>query len=831
MFEEDAIEISRLLNLTLTRRGTTPMCGIPYHASKNYIARLLKFGKKIAICEQLSEPQKGSALIERKVIEVITPGTALDEDYLEPGEPNYIGALYVGEGDGAIVSFAYSDISTGSFYATTFPRAGGCERLKAELEYLSLREIIIQESLLSYDGEFSQIILNRSTMLVNRIMDWLFDGEKCYSRLCRQFGGSERLKSFGITKKSGEVFSCGALLDYIDTTAGNSLQHIEMITRYDDEKFVVMDESSLRNLELLHNLSDGTVQYSLLEVLDKTRTGMGRRLLMNRLLHLIRSRDEIELRLDFVEHFFRNQEKLKKVRGVLGKIQDLERLSSRLALDKAHGKDLALARSTLAEFFVLYELLFKDAPAFSRYFEAESAKSLDVNALQKLIAYEKLLESALADDPSTILTEGNLIKRGYNAELDKLYDLKEGERGLLQEYLQEERDNTGIANLKIQYNRLIGYFFEVTAAQVSKVPAHFIKRQGMVGASRYTTDRLISLQAEITGAEGKIIDIEKRLFLDLRSRAKELIPQFLQAASRIAETDCAASLAESATIHRFVRPRITEEPAMIVKEGRHPVVEAHLKAAEFVPNDLLLGGEFPPFILITGPNMAGKSTYLRQCALFAVMAQVGSFVSAGSATIGLVDRIYCRVGAQDNLARGESTFLVEMNETAYILNTATFRSLVIMDEVGRGTSINDGRAIAQAVCEDILDRIGCRTLFATHYHELSALKSKNFVNRSMDIEEVSDGRGVHVAFRRRLKEGPSMKSYGIHVARMAGMREEVLRRAAVLEAQLSTKIQISEAAGSAATEAVEAVEAVEESAETPPEQPAAPENADLPLFA
>jgi DNA mismatch repair protein MutS len=772
MFAEDAIEISALLNLTLTSRNGLPMCGIPYHASRSYIARLLKYGKKIAICEQTGEPAKGKGIIERQVVEVITPGTAIDEDYLEGGSSNYLAALFAGKND---VSFSYIDLSTGAFAATSFPASGGGEYLACELERLQIKEIVVQESLINSDDPLIRAIKNRTGLVVDRWMDWQFDAQRSWRRLERQFT-VPRLRGFGLREHAPEVISAGVLLDYIDITAGSLLGHIRDIKRYSSEEFVGIDESSQRNLELIRNLGDGSVKYTLLETLDETKTGMGRRLLINRLLHPLRSTGAIEKRLSMVEVFYRNQSKLAEVRGFLAKIQDLERLCSRLAMDRAHGKDMAMAKNALSHFF----LLDNAVAGLGLPFESPGAESIDVAALAKL---KELLEEALLDEPSILLTEGKLIKSGYNAGLDRLHQLRDNGRKTLADYLEKEKAATGITTLKINYNRLIGYFFEVSNAQLEKVPAYFIKRQGVVGGGRFSSEALATLESEINGANDRIVETEKKLFLELREHAKSLIPEILAAAAKIAELDVAASLAQAATVHCWTKPEVNEDCAINVTEGRHPVVEAHLPRREFVPNDVILGGGNPSFALITGPNMAGKSTYLRQCALFVVMAQMGSFVPASRAAIGVVDRIYCRVGAQDNLARGESTFLVEMNETAYILNTASGRSLVIMDEVGRGTGTNDGRAIAQAVCEDILDRLQCRTLFATHYHELSLMTHPGLANRSMDIEES----GGSIVFKRRLCEGASMQSYGIHVARMAGLSEPVLARAAEIEAELSEK--------------------------------------------
>jgi DNA mismatch repair protein MutS len=764
MFAEDALEISALLNLTLTSRNGLPMCGIPYHAVRSYIARLLKFGKKIAICEQVSEPTKGPGVIERKVVEVITPGTTVDEDYLDKGSSNYLAAL---ASTATFVSFAYIDLSAGDFYATSFPFNGAAEWLRLELERLQIKEMVVQESLLEERPALADAVMERTALVVNRWADWLFDRARSQKRLEKQFGVSA-LKGFGIKDDSPEILSAGALLDYLDDTAKTLIPHVRFISLYGDTEYVGIDESSQRNLELIRNLRDGDVRFSLLEVMDETRTAMGRRLLKRRLLHPLRDPDRINKRLDMVETLYHDQVRLTACREFLSKTPDLERLCSRLAMDRAHGKDLVAVKNALTSFESLENLIRE----LSLVFESSGDKA-DTGAFDKLMALRDFLEQSLTEDPSVILTEGNLIRDGFDKNLDEHKRLRDNGRQLLEEYLEEEKEATGISSLKIRYNRLIGYFFEVTKVHLSKVPSYFIRRQGIVAGERFTTDRLVALESDINGASDRIIELEKQLFLEIREKAKALIPQISTAARRIAELDTGQSLARSATVRGWVKPRLDNQCVTRILEGRHPVVEAHLPPGEFIPNDVLLDGEGISFALITGPNMAGKSTYLRQTALITIMAQMGSFVPAREADIGLVDRIYCRVGASDNLARGESTFLLEMNETAYILHTATDRSLVIMDEVGRGTGTNDGLSIAWAVTEELLDHIKCRTLFATHYHELSEIVHPRMANRSMEVLD-NDG---ELVFLRRLREGPSSESYGLHVARLAGLPERVLSRA------------------------------------------------------
>lgn len=770
MFAQDAIEVSSLLNLTLTSRNGLPMCGVPHHSARTYIARLLKLGKKIAICEQLTEPGK-SKVIERDVVEIITPGTTVDEDFLDKGSSNYLCCLTsFGSRNGSSLSFSYIDLSTGEFFTTCFA-LNDTETLRQELERLQIKEMLIQESLLEENSQIAEAVYNRSGIVLNRWADWLFDQTQAKERLEKQFGLTN-LKSFGLNDECAEIISAGALLDYLDTTSKSLLPHVRTLKVYRENEYLGIDESSQRNLELLYNQRDGNVRFSLLEVIDETRCSMGRRLLKRRLLHPLRDLQKINKRLDMVENFYRDQGALSLLREHLGKTPDLERLCSRLAMDKAHGRDMIAIKNAL----ICFHKINGNIPE-GMCFESEQSSGGEVWDLVKDL--RQLLEESITEEPSVVLNEGNLIKGGYSEELDKLRSLKDNARQILEDYLEEERQNTGITNLKIRYNRLIGYFFEVTKAQLSRVPKHFIRRQGIAGGERYSTDRLAELESEINGAEDKVIELEKKLFLEIREKSKARLSSLACAARLLAEIDVAQSLAKAASIRGWTRAVLNESGEIKIREGRHPVVEAHLGRGEYIPNDIVLNADGSPngggisFAMITGPNMAGKSTYLRSAALIVIMAQMGSFVPATEAVIGLCDRIYCRVGAQDNLARGESTFLVEMNETAFILNTSTEKSLVIMDEVGRGTGTNDGLSIAWAVSEELLNRIGCRTLFATHFHELSLLSHPRLANRSMEVLE----KGQKIIFLRKLKEGPAAESYGIHVAKLAGLSENVLQRA------------------------------------------------------
>jgi DNA mismatch repair protein MutS len=783
MFAEDAVEIAPLLGLTLTQRNGLPLCGVPYQHAKPYIVRLLKAGKKVAVCEQTSEASKGR-VIERRVVEVITPGTTIDEDTLEQGNPNYLASLARYE---RFFSFAYIDFSTGDFFATAFPVDEGNSNIcfRSELERLQIRELIIQESILKEFPVIAASLANRSEILLNTWADWLFEPEACRRRLEKQFGTSN-LKGFGLDAGKPEIIAAGILVSYLEDTAMSMIPHVRAIKVYQDSEFVSIDEASQRNLELTRNIRDGDTQFSLLEVIDETKTPMGRRLLKQRLLHPLRDIDLINRRLNEVECFSQDQGSLSTIRETLGKMPDLERLSARLAMDKVHGKDLVLIKNALT----LSSAIKKIREALNFDFESIVATSFDDAAHARLMALRETLDAALAEDTTTILSEGKLIKTGYNARLDRLKQTRDNGHGLLEAYAEEERRATGISSLKIQHNRLLGYFFEVTKTHLSKAPAYFIRRMGFSGGERFTTDKLAELESSINGASDQIVELEKQLFMELRDKAKALLNELRAANQRIAEMDVAQALARAATIHNWTRPVVDEQNRLTIVEGRHPVVEAHLPGGEFMPNDANLDGNGVFFALITGPNMAGKSTYLRQVALLAVMAQMGSFVPARSATIGMVDRIYCRVGASDNLARGESTFLVEMNETAYILHTATAHSLVIMDEVGRGTGTIDGLSLAWAISEELLDTIKCRTLFATHFHELSMINHPCMANRSMEVLD-HDG---EIIFLRKLREGHVTESYGIHVARLAGLSERVLSRAHAIMERLAESEQLFRAA-------------------------------------
>lgn len=761
MFDEDAVEVSRLLNLTLTHRASRPMCGIPYHAAKIYIARLLRLGKKIVICEQVGEiPKGGKGITERKVVEIITPGTAVEAEYLEGNRANYLAALSITK---AKAGFAFIDVTTSSFRATSWPASKMAENFGKELNRAAPRELLLPASLKNNEA-IKSVISAYGSISVSYYPDWDFSAELSYKKLTAQFK-TANLKAYGLEEDSPEIVPAGFLLDYLEKTTNTVLPHISSIRVYSDSEYLIMDDSSRRNLEVISNMREGGTQFTLLECVDFTKTAMGGRLLRNWLLFPLTNLRQIEDRQTKVASFVENRNLLEKLKTDLGSILDVERLAGRIAMERAHAKDLQALRASLESWSRIKEYLGQYDFSFIS----------DENS----VTICSLIQKAILEDPATSLTEGGIIKAGWSEELDHWRGLHDNFNQILSEYEAEEREKTGISTLRVKYTNAAGYFIEVSKGKLGAVPAHFIMRRALVNGDRYTTERLQQLEAELNESSTKILELERDLFVEIRSSLAKYIPYLLQVADEIANTDAAASFAQAAIEHNWVRPEIEESTHFEIKDGRHPVVENHLPTGEFVPNDALLSAEdesIPSFALITGPNMAGKSTYLRQNALIALLAQTGSFVPASRARLGIVDRIFCRVGASDNLAKGESTFLVEMTETANILHAATKKSLVIMDEVGRGTSTEDGLAIARAVSEYLLDTIGCKTFFATHYHELSRMEHPFLKMLCMDVLEQNGS----VVFLRKVKEGVTGNSYGIHVAKLAGIPQAVIDRANVI---------------------------------------------------
>lgn len=769
MFNDDAVEVSRLLNLTLTHRGGQPMCGIPYHAAKVYIARLLRLGKKIAICEQVGDV-KGKGLAERKVIEVITPGTAVESEYLDGGANNYLASCF--EKNGA-VGFAYLDVTTADFFATSWNSASMADNFAKEIGRSNPREILLPDSLKN-NRTVCEVLEQNQGISVSYYPDWNFDSALSFKRLLKQFE-TQNLRSFSLTEESAEVPPAGFLLDYLTRTASTSAPHVSEIKVYKDCEYVVMDDSSRRNLEITSNVRDGSWQYSLLECVSHTQTAMGKRLLVNWLNYPLTDAKKISSRQDHIELFVQNRRLNESVREEFSSVLDIERLAGRIAMERAHAKDLQALKTSLKAWLSVRALL-------ENY-------DFAVTSVTQAVDIIKLIDSSILDDPATSLTEGRIIKDGWSSELDHWREVNGNFNRILSEYAEEEKEKTGISNLRIKSNNNAGYYIEITKGKLQQVPEHFIMRRSLLNAERYTTAKLQELEQELNRAGTRIIELERDLFIEVRSKIAALVPYLLQTSREIAYTDVTSALSYAAILHNWVRPIIEDSSVFEIKDGRHPVVELHLPGGEFVPNDISISSpdDFyedcsTSFDLITGPNMAGKSTFLRQNALIALLAQTGSFVPASSARLGIVDRIFCRVGASDNLARGESTFLVEMTETANILRTATKKSLVIMDEVGRGTSTEDGLSIAWAISEYLLNNLKCKTLFATHYHELTRINHPSLKLLCMAVSENSGS----VVFLRKIKEGASENSYGLHVAKLAGVPDTVIRRAGEILSKLQT---------------------------------------------
>lgn len=770
MFNDEAVEVSRLLNLTLTHRGDRPMCGIPYHASKVYIARLLRLGKKIAICEQVGEVSHGRGLTERKVIEIITPGTALESEYLDGGANNFLAALFMKQGT---VGFAYIDVTTADFFATHWQQSEMDEHFAKELGRAHPRELLLPNSLRDCRA-VQEPLAQFGAIAVSYYPDWNFDAALSYRRLTEQFK-TVNLRSFMLTEQSPEVAPAGFLLDYLQKTVSTTAPHVSGIKVYKDSDYVVLDDASRRNLEILANLRDGSAQYTLLECVSHTQTAMGKRLLRQWLLYPLTDEMRIAARQDHVELFVKNRRLLDAVRETFASVLDIERLAGRIAMERAHAKDVQALCASLESWLAVRRLL-----------ENYHFTSLPVEPAERIIA---LIKNAILDDPSTVLTEGRIIRPGWSAELDHFRDVQQNFNRILASYTEEEKERTGIVNLRIKNSNTSGYYIEITKGKLSKVPDHFILRRSLLNAERYTTARLQELEHDLQEADANIVQLERDLFIEIRRTLAADVPYLLQASHEIAYADVTAGFARAAVLYRWVRPLVDDGTDFSVVAGRHPVVEMHLPQGEFVPNDIAVASSADrdaecktSFDLITGPNMAGKSTYLRQNALIALLAQTGSFVPADRAHIGMVDRIFCRVGASDNLARGESTFLVEMTETAHILRSATEKSLVIMDEVGRGTSTEDGLSIAWAVSEYLLNTVRCKTLFATHYHELTRMEHPALKLSCMAVSEQGDS----VVFLRKVRAGASENSYGIHVARLAGIPQSVIARAKQILERLQT---------------------------------------------
>ena len=774
MFDQDAVTASKVLEITLTQRNKskgneTPLCGFPYHAAEGYIAKLIRRGFKVAVCEQVEDPKLAKGLVKREVIRVVTPGTVLDANLLDAKDNNYLASIYPSkEGFGA----AFLDISTGDFSVAEVAGAENFAELDTVLSRFTPREVVLPNG---HEASAALLTLLRQyTQAINTTDGWTFDRETGRKTLLDHFKTAS-LEGFGCGSMTIGLSAAGAALRYIEETQKTALANIRKIRAHTTRSAMVLDASCQRNLELVRNIYDGSTKGTLLAVLDQTITAMAARKLREWLLGPLLDVAEIDARLDAVAELKDRHQIRASVRAVLGRVYDLERLISRISLGVANARDLLALKLSL-----------KALPEVRNFITLSVAGMLKeiVDGWDDLQDVHDLVERAVHDDPPYTLREGKLVKKGFSAELDDLRTISTEGKGFIASIEQRERERTGIASLKVSYNKVFGYYIEVTKPNLPSVPPDYVRKQTMVNAERFITPELKEYEDKVLNAEEKILDLEYRLFQDVREQVARETVRIQEMARRISVLDCLAALAEAAATNNFTRPVVDTGDLLKITDGRHPVIE-QLTEDRFVPNDTVLDRAENQLMIITGPNMAGKSTYMRQVALIGIMAQMGSFVPAKEAVVGIVDRVFTRVGASDFISRGQSTFMVEMNETANILNNATDRSLIVLDEIGRGTSTFDGISIAWAVAEFIHEKLSARTLFATHYHELTdlALTMDRVKNFNVSIKEWND----RIVFLRRVVEGGADKSYGIQVARLAGLPATVVARAKEVLANLEQK--------------------------------------------
>ena len=774
MFFEDAQTVSRELELTLTGKDCgleerAPMCGVPYHAAEVYTSRLIEKGYKVAICEQVEDPKKAKGMVKREVIRVVTPGTMLDGQNLDESKNNYLMSIVCTE-DRFGVSVA--DVSTGECLVT---EVDAQRKLLDEIHKFMPAEIICNQAFLVC-GVDVEDLKNRLSIALSALDDWYFDDSTCEQTLKEHFQCAT-LEGLGIGDFSCGAIAAGALFRYLQETQKSSLSQMTHITPYSAEKYMLLDSSTRRNLELTETLREKQKRGSLLWVLDKTGTAMGARMLRRFVEQPLIDQQEIEKRLDAVEELTKQPMIRDEIREYLRPIYDMERLASRISYQSANPRDLIAFKSSLEMLPFIKQLLnsFEKSELLQKIQE-------DMDALEDLCA---LIRDSIMDDPPLAMKDGGIIKDGYHEKVDEYRRAKNEGKQWLGQLENEEREKTGIRNLRIRYNKVFGYYLEVTNSFKNLVPDYYVRKQTLANAERYTTDRLKELEDTILGAEDRLSSLEYEVFCKVRETVADQVERVQRTAKAVAALDVFASLSLVAGKNRYVRPKLNQKGRIDIREGRHPVVEQMIPGDMFIANDTYLDNGDHRISIITGPNMAGKSTYMRQTALIVLMAQIGSFVPAQKANIGIADRIFTRVGASDDLASGQSTFMVEMTEVANILRNATRHSLLILDEIGRGTSTFDGLSIAWAVVEHISNTklLGAKTLFATHYHELTELEGKidNVHNYCIAVKE----KGDDIVFLRKIVKGGADRSYGIQVAKLAGVPDPVIERAKEIAEELS----------------------------------------------
>ncbi|HUU93674.1 MAG TPA: DNA mismatch repair protein MutS [Phycisphaerae bacterium] len=768
LFYDDARIGSKVMGIALTSRtkgpNPVPMCGVPYHAVDSYLAKMIRAGYRVAICEQMEDPSTAKGLVKRDISRVVTPGTLTDDALLEDKENNYLAAVHL---DGERAGLAWVDLSTGGFWV----RDVATDAVLDELTRLRPRECLVAEGAGRAVSDLVGTVREVTGAAITERSGFVFDRDEARRLLTAHFG-TDSLDGFGIADLSGGISAAGAVIDYLQDTQRTELGHIRRIERVAGGRWLYLDETTQRSLELVETLRDRRREHSLLWVLDRTRTAMGGRLLRRWITFPLARADEIRERLDAVEELVQGGDLREDLAARLSDTSDVERIVGRIATRRATPRDLlGLGRTLGALPAVKARLTARESDLLNRI-EAD---------LDLLGDVREVIDAAVSDDAPLRLSDGGVIKPGYNEELDRLRDVGSSGAKWLARFQADEIQRTGIPTLRVGFNKVFGYYIEITNTRRDRVPPDYVRKQTLKNAERYITPALKDHEVEVLSAEEKAKALEARLFEEVRSRVAAETARLQGTAEALAQIDVLASLARVASERGYVKPVMVDEPILGVRDGKHPVLEIVL-GSEFVPNDVTLGGDGPLIGIITGPNMAGKSTYIRQVALQVLMAHMGSWIPARSATIGLVDRIFTRVGAADELARGRSTFMVEMTETANILNNATDRSLVILDEVGRGTSTFDGVALAWAATEHVAREVRCRTLFATHYHELTELADvlDGVANFNVAVREWQD----QVVFLHKIIEGGTDKSYGVHVARLAGVPREVVERAKHILAEL-----------------------------------------------
>lgn len=776
-FGEDARHVAPILGITLTKRSNgkashVALAGFPHHSLDTYLPKLVKAGLRVAICEQVEDPKTAGKLVKRDVVEVVSPGVSLREQLLDPAEPSFLASLHTFDGEDAI-GLALLDASTGEFSVTELDAS----RLVNIIDTYNPAEIILEKR--SRNDYPPSLFRGR---VVTELDEWMYTTDFTRECLLQHFG-THSLKGFGIDDLEAGTVAAGVALQYVKDAQKISPRYIRHVSRVDDSEYMVLDQQTRRNLEIVNTIGGSSRDDSLLGILDRTRTPMGARMLRRWLLAPLRNPTAINARLDAVQHVFDDSSVRSNLQDELSNTGDLERLSSRISVGRASPRDIIQLKLSLARIPSLKKLVSElQGAAWSA---CKNSLTLETDSVD-------LIERTLTDEPPATLVKGGVIRDGFNANLDELRDITRSGKEWIARLQKEESERTGIPSLKIGFNKVFGYYLEVTNAHKSRVPGDYIRKQTLVNSERYITPALKEYEEKVLTAEEKIVSLEQEIFETLRLTLAERTESIMRNAAAIATIDCYCSLAEVAGSNNYVRPMVDESRILDIESGRHPVVESRLPAGEsFIPNSVRMDPEAEQLLIITGPNMAGKSVVLRQTGLITLLAHVGSFVPAARATIGAVDRIFTRVGASDNLAEGESTFLVEMNETANILNNATDRSLILLDEVGRGTSTFDGMSIAWSLVEYLHETpsVAAKTMFATHYHELNELASN--LDRVRNFRILVEEHDDRVIFLRKLVAGGADHSFGIEVARMAGLPDNVILRAAeILKVLESQKLKI-----------------------------------------